>query len=85
MTRAYGTVNALEIQGGLEYEALYQPSYRHAARTIASSSPGGLWISEADAIDAIERAAIADGADVTVQAGAYPGGTRRRGDILAGS
>jgi hypothetical protein len=89
VSRAYGVVNALVRDGILVYEAIYQPSYRHNARRLDSALDldgpcgGHHYPTESAAALAIERAAERDGADVTVQAGSYPRGTRRRGEVIS--
>lgn len=82
--RAWGTVNGLIRDGVLVFEAIYQPSYRHNARRLAggaSQSPE-MWVTEAAAIAALERQAEQDGNAITIQAGKYPRGTRKMGQVL---
>jgi hypothetical protein len=87
MQRAYGTVNCLEREDALVFEAIYQPSYRYAARRLPGTlAPQGLlWAheNEGEAIRALERAAEVDGTSLTIQAGTYPRGTRRRDEVIA--
>lgn len=87
MQRAYGTVNCLEREGTLKFEAIYQPSYRHSARRLPGTraAQGLLWAHDTEnaAICALARAAEVDGTSLTIQAGAYPRGTRRSGETIA--
>jgi len=83
MLIAYGQINALMRDGRLVYEAMYQPSYRHTWRRLAPSDRASHWSTEDAAIIALERRAEEDGAGITIQAGTYPRGTRRTGDIIA--
>jgi hypothetical protein len=76
-------VNVLVRCGRQVFEAIYEPSYRHSARRLDCSVDCVGWPSEGDAITALERAARVDGCEITIQAGTYPRGTRRRGDVLA--
>lgn len=76
--RAHGTVNGLIREGALVFEAIYQESYRHNARRL-SGNVGEHWATEAQAISALTRQA---GGSITIQAGKYPPGTRRQGQIL---
>lgn len=84
---AHGTINMI-VRGKEPYfEAVYEQSYRHSARRLAGSlaSEGHLWLfrDEAEAVAALERQAAQDGVQIRIQAGAYPRGTRQRGDIIA--
>jgi hypothetical protein len=73
---AYGTINVFSLSGNQAFEAIYQPSYRHNAQRLGSFD------TEGGAILAIHRAADSDGTNVTIQAGKYPAGTRKRGEII---
>lgn len=84
--RAYGTVNMLvNVLGAIAFEAIYTRAYRSDAKRLHSStSPGFLdHETEIDAIVALESQAQRDDAGITIQAGSYPEGTRRRGEVLA--
>lgn len=76
------------IRDGLAvYEAIYQKSYRHAARrlagTLATNGLSWSFRSETEAVDALERQADLDGVRIGIQAGSYHPGTRRLGDVIA--
>jgi len=83
MLRAYGQINALTRDGRLVFEAMYQPCYRSVWRRIACTDRCAHWPTEDAAIAALEHRAEIDGTGITIQAGTYPRGTRRRGDIIA--
>lgn len=76
MFNAYGAISARVVDGNLSFEATYQQTYRHAWLCL------GWFASEQAAIRALVEEATHDGRDIVIQAGEYPRGTRRRGQII---
>lgn len=72
-----GTINMLERDGRMVFEAIAQRSYRERAYRV-----GHVRHTEADAIAAIERIAP-EGEPLRIFAGTYPAGTRSRGSVIA--
>ncbi len=73
MRDAYAKINALVREGELRYEVLFQETYRHNFWRL------GWFATEALAIQAASTRA---GGPITIQAGTYPRGTRKPGDLI---